>query len=198
MWMALLSKFLFFESIELFPPLIASTAFLFLASNIVCFSWFSILEHLFFSYFPSFGNINIHHIHIRNDCLCLNNRLNLCYCHRFRMKHFLHFNKLWTIYHFMSIQTTNVTSIWRCFLCFLTWLHHLYGYHHGTLFLLSTCLHIVICHPIICAMFVGLPYNTLCFCWYYMFDTLWYWHYAPYFYNSRTLFTQHYHLLMLL
>jgi hypothetical protein len=71
--------------------------------------------------------------------------LNLCYCHRFLMKHFLHLNKLWTIYHFMSIQTINVTCIWKCLLCFLTWLCHLYGCHRGLLFLLSTCLHIVIC-----------------------------------------------------
>jgi hypothetical protein len=31
-------------------------------------------------------------------------------------------------------------------------------------FLLSTCLHIVICHPTICIMFINLPYTTLCFC----------------------------------
>jgi hypothetical protein len=41
---------------------------------------------------------------------------------------------------------------------FLTWLCCLCGSHHGMLFLLSTCLHIMICHPIICAMFVNLPY----------------------------------------
>jgi len=29
----------------------------------------------------------------------------------FLMEHFLHLNKLWTIYHFMSIQTTYVASI---------------------------------------------------------------------------------------
>jgi hypothetical protein len=87
-------------------------------NNVFCFSWLSILEHLFFNYFTSYGNINIHHIHIHNDCLCFNNKLNLCYYHRFPMQHFLHLSKLWTIYHFMSIQTTNVTCIWRCLLCF--------------------------------------------------------------------------------
>jgi hypothetical protein len=29
--------------------------------------------------------------------------------------------------------------------------------------LLSTCLHIMICHPTICAILVNLPYITLCF-----------------------------------
>ncbi len=87
-------------------------------NNIFCFSWLSILEHLLFSYFTSCGNINIHHIHIHNDSLCFNNKLNLYYCHRFPMKHFLHLNKLLTIYHFMSIQTIDVTCIWKCFSCF--------------------------------------------------------------------------------
>ncbi len=118
---------------------------------------------MFFSYFISCGNINIHHIYIRNDYLCLNNKLNLYYCHRFRMKHFLHLNKLWTICHFMSIQTTNVTCNEDVLCVFLTWLCHLFGCHHGRFFLIYTCLHIVICHPTICAMFVSLPYIILCF-----------------------------------
>ncbi len=51
--------------------------FLFLLiTNIICFHWLSIFEHLFFSCYTSCCNINIHHIHICNDCLCLNNRLN--------------------------------------------------------------------------------------------------------------------------
>ncbi len=112
---------------------------------------------MFFSYFTSCGSINIHHIHIHNDYLCLSNKLNLCYYHRFPMKHFLHLNKLWTSSHFMSIQTTDVTCIWRCLLCFLTWLCHLCGCHRGLPFLLSTCLHIMICHPTNCAMFVSFP-----------------------------------------
>ncbi len=134
-------------------------------SNILYFSWLFILEHLFSNYFNSCGNINIHHIHIHNDCLYFNNRLNLSYYHRFPMKHFLHLCKLWTIYHIISIQTIDVTCIWRCLLCFLTWLCGLCGCHRGLLFLLSTWLHIVICHPTICAMFINLPYITLCFCW---------------------------------
>jgi hypothetical protein len=36
--------------------------------------------------------------------LCLNYMLNLYYCHKMPMKHFLHLNKLWTICHFMSIK----------------------------------------------------------------------------------------------
>jgi hypothetical protein len=100
--------------------------------------------------------------------------LNICYYHKFPMKHFIHLNKLWTIYHFMSIQTSNVTCIWRCLLCFLTWLCCLCGCHCGLLFLLSTCLHIVICHSIICVMLVSLPYIKLCFCWCCLFGILWY------------------------
>jgi hypothetical protein len=119
---------------------------------------------LFFSYFTSSDNSNTHHIHICNDCLCLN-KLNLYYCHKFLMKHFLPLNKLWTICHFMSIQTIDVTCIWRCLLCFLTWLCYLCGCHRGLFFLLFACLHIVICHPIICTMFVSLPCITLCFCY---------------------------------
>ncbi len=63
--------------------------FFFLINNIFCISWLSILEHMFFSYFTSCGNINIHHIHICNDYMCLNNKLNLYYYHIFPMKHFL-------------------------------------------------------------------------------------------------------------
>ncbi len=76
--------------------------FFLLVNNTICFSWLSIFEHLFFNYFTSCGNISIHHIHIHSDYLCLNNRLNLCYCHRFPMKHFLHLHKLWTICHFIG------------------------------------------------------------------------------------------------
>jgi uncharacterized membrane protein len=50
--------------------------------------------------------------------ICLKNKLNFCYYHNFPMKHFLHFSKLWIICHLMSIQTTNVAFIWRCFLWF--------------------------------------------------------------------------------
>ncbi len=164
MWMALLFEFLFFEFVELSPPLTSSIVFLFPISSILCFSWLSILEHLFFSYFTYCGNINIHHIHIYSDCLCLSNRLNLYHYHRFPMKHLLQINKLWTIYHFMSIQTTDVACIWRCLLWFLIWLCSFYGCHHGLLFLLSTCPHIVIHHPTICVMFVNLSCITLCFC----------------------------------
>ncbi len=138
--------------------------FFFLVSNTFCFSWLSILEHLFLNYFTSCGNINIHHIHIQNACLCFSNRLNLYYSDIFPMEHFLHLSKLWTIYHFMSIQTTNVTCIWRCILYFLTWLCCLCGCHHGLLFFLFACLHIVICLPTICVMFINLPCITLCFC----------------------------------
>jgi hypothetical protein len=57
---------------------------------------------------------------MRNDYLCLSNRLNLYYCHKLPMKHFLHLSKLWKIYHFMSIQNIDLTCIWRCVLCFFT------------------------------------------------------------------------------
>ncbi len=146
--------------------------FFLLIINTLCFSWLYILKHMFFSYFNFCSNINIHNIHICNHYLGPNNRLNLCYCHKFPMKHFLHLNKLWIIYHFMSIQTTDVTCIWRCLLCFFTWLCCFCGYHHGLLFLLLACLHIVICKPTICAIFVNLPYIILCFCWCYLFGTL--------------------------
>jgi hypothetical protein len=96
--------------------------------------------------------------------LCLNNKLNLCYCHKFPMKCLLHLNKLWTFYHFMSIQTIDVACIWRCLLWFLTWLCYLYGCHHGLFFLLFACLHIVIHHPTICAIFISLPCVIFCFC----------------------------------
>jgi hypothetical protein len=99
--------------------------------------------------------------------------LNFYYCHIFPMKNFMHLNKFWTICHFMAIQTTYVTCIWRCLLCFLTWLCHLCGCLHGLFFLLFACLHIVICHPTIYAMFVNLP--CIIFFKYYLFDILWYW-----------------------
>jgi hypothetical protein len=140
--------------------------FFLLINNTHCFSWLFIFEHLFLSYFTSYGNINIHHIHIRNDILCLNNRLNFYYCHEFPLEHFLHLNKLWTIYHFTAIQATNVTCIWRCLLCFLTWLCYFCGRHRGLFFLLPACFHIVIYHHTIYAMFVSLPCIILCFCWY--------------------------------
>ncbi len=68
MWMAFLFEFLFFEFVELSPPLTFSIVFLFPVNSIFCFSWLSILEHLFFSYFTYCGNINIHHI-CRNPTL---------------------------------------------------------------------------------------------------------------------------------
>ncbi len=71
--------------------------FLFLVNGAFCFIWFSILEHMFFNYFTSCGNVNIHHIHIWNNCLCFSSRLNLYYCHRFPMKHLMHLSKLLTI-----------------------------------------------------------------------------------------------------
>ncbi len=63
--------------------------------------------------------------------ICLNNRLNFCYHHKFPLKHLLHLSKLWTICHFMSIQTIDVACIWRCLLWFLTWLCCLYRCHRG-------------------------------------------------------------------
>jgi len=136
--------------------------FLFLlVNNIFYFLWFSILEHLFFSYFTSCGNINIHHIHICSDYLNLSNKLNLCYYHRSPMNHLLHLSKLWTICHFMSIQTIDVACTWKCLLCFLIWLCCLCDCHRGLFFLLVTCLHIMIRHSTICAIF--LPYIILCF-----------------------------------
>ncbi len=119
-----------------------------------------------------------------------------------------------TIYHFMSIQTTNV-ALWRCLLWFLTLLCCLYGCHCG-LNLLCTCLHLLIIHFTICAILVNFSCITLCFWWCCLFSTLWYWKCAscfdnnhsffilwywkcaPYFDNSHSFFTQHHHLLMLL
>jgi hypothetical protein len=95
--------------------------------------------------------------------LCFSNRLNLYYCHKFPMKHLMHLSKLWIICHFMSIQTINVTCIWRCLLWFSTWLCYLYGCHHGMFFLLFAHLHIMICHTKICAILVNLPCIILCF-----------------------------------
>jgi hypothetical protein len=149
--------------------------FLFLLiNNNFYFLWLFILEHLFFSYFTSCGNINIHHIHIYSDCLGLSNMLNLCYYHRFPMNHLLHLNKLWTIYHFMSIQTIDAACTWRCLLCFLIWLCCLCGCHCSLLFLISRCLHIMIRHSTICAIFFCLPYITMCFWWCSLFGILWY------------------------
>ncbi len=62
------------------------------------------------------------------------------------MKYLLQLNKLWTVYHFMSIQTIDVACIRRCLLQFFILLCCLCGYHYG-LFLLSTCFHIVIIIP---------------------------------------------------
>jgi hypothetical protein len=89
-------------------------------------------------------------------------------------KHLLHLKKLWTIYHFMLIQTTDVACIWRYLLWFLIWLCCLCGCHHGLFFLLFACLRIVIYHPIVCAMFINLSYITLCFCWCCLLGTMWY------------------------
>jgi len=132
MWMALQYGFCFLNLLNYLQHRLLQPLFFLLVNNTICFSWLSILEHLFFNYFTSCRNINIHHIHIYNDYLCLNNKLNLNYRHRFPMKHFLHLNKLWAICHFMAIQTTNVTCIWRCFLCFLK-----SGYLRATLFALE-------------------------------------------------------------
>jgi hypothetical protein len=44
----------------------------------------------------------------------------------------------------------------------------------GFFFLFFACLHTMIHHPTNCAIFVSLPYITLCFCWCYLFSTLWY------------------------
>jgi hypothetical protein len=109
--------------------------------------------------------------------LCFN-KLNFCYCYRFPMKHLLHFNKLWTFYHFMSIQTTNVACIWRCILWFFILLCCFYDCHYGLL-LFSSCFDIVISHSTICAIFVNLSYITLCFWYCCLLSTLWYWKYFP-------------------
>jgi hypothetical protein len=95
------------------------------------------------------------------------------------MKHLLHLNKLWIICHFMSIQTIDVACIWRCLMWFLIWLCCLYGCHCGLFFLLFAFLHIVIHHPTICVIFVSLPYITMCFHWYCLFGTVWYWKCIP-------------------
>jgi hypothetical protein len=103
------------------------------SASLFVFLGFLSLNTYFLVTFTFCGKINIDHIHICNDCLCLNNSLNLYYYHSFPMKHFLHLSKLWIIYRFMSIQTTYVVSIWKCFLWFLNWLWCLYDYHCGLL-----------------------------------------------------------------
>ncbi len=149
----------------MFPPLTSSTILLsLLVSSIFCFLWLSILEHMFFICLTSCYNIYIHHIHVCSDCWYLNNRLN--FCHIFPMKQFLHLNKLWTICHFMSIQTTYVACIWRCLLWFLTRLCCQCG-----LFLFYACIHISINHSIICAILVSFPCITLCFWWCCLYGT---------------------------
>jgi hypothetical protein len=152
MWMAFLFRFMFFELVELFPPL-TFALFGYLSFN-TCSSITLLLV----------VTLTSTHIHISNNCLCFNNRLNLYYYHKFPMKHLLHLNKLRTICHFMSIQTIDVACMWRCLLWFLTSLCCLCGYHYGLLFLLFASFHIVICHPTLCVIFVNLPYNTICFC----------------------------------
>jgi hypothetical protein len=57
---------------------------------------------LFFVYLTFYCNINIHHIHICSGRLYLSNRLNLCYCHRFPMKHLMHFSNLRTSFYVQS------------------------------------------------------------------------------------------------
>ncbi len=131
--------------------------------NIICFLWLSILEHTFFNYVTSCGNINIHHIHICNECLCFNNWLILCYYQNFPMKHFLHLSNLWTICHFRSIQTRDVACIWRCLLWFLAWLCCFYDCHRVLSFFFLACFHIMVHHPTIYAMFVRLSYIIMCF-----------------------------------
>jgi hypothetical protein len=79
----------------------------------------------------------------------------------------------------MCIQTTYVACIWRCFLWFLIWLYYFYGYHRGLIFFLFTCLHIVIHHPINCAIFVNILCITMCFHWCCLFGTMWYWKCIP-------------------
>jgi hypothetical protein len=120
--------------------------------------------------------------------LCLSNKLNFYYYYRFLMKHLLHFNELWTIYHFMSIQTTDVACIWRCLLWFLIQFCYLCGYHCGLLLIFAR-LHIMINCSIICVLLVNLPCFILCFRWCYLFSTLWYWKWIPCFYNSHAFFT---------
>jgi len=79
------------------------------------------------------------------------------------MKHLLHLSNLWIVCHFMSIQTTNVTCIPRCLLRFLTRLGCFCNCHCSLFLLLSTCLHIMINHSIICVKLVSLPCITICF-----------------------------------
>jgi hypothetical protein len=123
---------------------------------------------MFFNYLTSCCNINIHHIHVCSDFLCLNNRLNLYYCHKFPMKHLLHLSKLWIVYHFMSIQTTNVACIRRCLLWFLTLLGCLCNYHCHV-FLLFACLHIVINHSTIIAKQIDdILFKSFCNCFHYI------------------------------
>jgi hypothetical protein len=85
------------------------------------------------------------------------------------MKHLLHLNKLWTIYHFMFIETIDVACIWQCLMCFLTPLCYFYGYHYGLFFLLSACLHMfpqfvqyLLIFLVLLCVFGGAAYLVLC------------------------------------
>jgi hypothetical protein len=63
----------------------------------------------------------------------------------------------------MSIQTTDVTCIQICLLRFLTGLGYFCNFHCSLFLFLSTCLHIMISHSIICAKLVSLLCIILCF-----------------------------------
>jgi len=166
MWMALLARSISCKFVKLSPPFhhwLFQPFFFLPINNILCFPWLSILEHLFFSCFTSCCNINIHHIHICSAYLCLNNRLNLYYCDIFP----------WNIF---CILVNFRQSIILC--PFKPHVRHAYedvlcGFWLGCVTSLVAivvyflfffaCLHIVIHHPTIYAMFVSLPCLTLCF-----------------------------------
>jgi hypothetical protein len=170
--MALLFGFVFSKYVELCPPLIFQPFFFFPIRSTLCFHWLPILEHLFFNCFTSCGNITFTTFtYVMNVCVSTTSWTFIT------IKGFP-WNKFYNLtnfglYHFMSIQTTNVACIWRCLLWFLTWLCYVYDYHHGLL-LFSACFHIVVCHPIICATFISIFYITFCFYSCYLFRTLWY------------------------
>jgi hypothetical protein len=98
--------------------------------------------------------------------------LNFYYYHRFSMKHLLHFRKLWTICHFISIQTTNVACVWRCLLWFLTWLCYLlvaivvcsfFFLHVFTLwFVIPQFVQYLLVFPILLYIFAGVTCLVLC------------------------------------
>jgi len=130
---------------------------------IFCFPWLSILEHLFFNYFTSCCNINIHHIHIWSNSLCHSNNWTSATITDFPWNIFC---ISWNFGQFVILCPFK-PKMWQAYeniLCnfWLSWATSI-----ATIvvyfFFLKTCLHIVISHSVICAKLINLPCISLCF-----------------------------------